>query len=72
MTDSLDGTAHKLRNGFRGQPPGTREDDLGPPETEGVRGAAVSLQLHTLIIGQGSNKERWFHSPSIHIGDPIA
>src|SRR5262249_23583009 len=65
ITNSLDGAPDQLRNGLRGQPLGTRQDDLGPPDTEGVRGASVSFQLHTLIIGQGSNKERWFHSPSI-------
>ena len=71
ITDSLDRTAHQLRNGLRGQPPGTREDDLGTPDTEGVRCAPVGLQLDTLIIGQRSNKERWFHSPSIPRETPL-
>jgi hypothetical protein len=65
IADGLDRTPHELRNGFRRQPTGTRQDDLGPPDTEGVCGASVGLQLHALIIGQGSNTERWFHSPSI-------
>src|SRR5262249_19268055 len=65
VTDGLDGTPHQLRNGLRGQPAGTRQDDLGPPDTEGVRGASVGLQLYTLIISQGSDKHWWFHSPSI-------
>jgi hypothetical protein len=71
ITNSLDGAPHQLRNGLRGQPLGTREDDLGTPDTEGVRGAAVGLQLPTLLIGQGSNKERWFHSPSIPREPPL-
>jgi hypothetical protein len=54
--DGLDGTPHQLRHGLRGQPPGFREDDLGTPDTEGVRGASVGLQLPTLSIGQGSDK----------------
>jgi hypothetical protein len=65
ITDSLDGTPHELRHGLRGQPAGTRQDDLGPPDTDGVRGTAVGLQLATLIIGQGSDKYGGFHSPSI-------
>jgi hypothetical protein len=62
VTDGLDGTAHQLRNGLRGQPPGTRKDDLGPSNTEGVCHAAVGFQLPGLIIGQGSDKKGWFHS----------
>jgi hypothetical protein len=65
VADGLDGTSHQLRNRLRRQPTGTRENDLGSPDPEGVRGASVSLQLHTFLIGQGSNKERWFHNPSL-------
>ena len=72
ITDGLDGTAHQLRNGLRRQPTGTGEDDLGTADTEGVHRTSVGLQLDTLIIGQGSDKYWWFHSPSIPIGSPIA
>jgi hypothetical protein len=65
VTDGLDGTAHKLRNGLRRQPTGTGEDDLGPPDTEGIGSASVGFQLLAFFIGQGSNKEWWFHSSSI-------
>src|SRR5262245_25426206 len=65
VADGLDGTPHKLRNRLRRQPTGTREHDLGSPDPEGVCGASVRLQLHAFLIGQGSNKERWFHRPSI-------
>jgi hypothetical protein len=57
VTDGLDGTAHHLRNGLWGQPLGTRENDLGTPNTTGVRRASVGFQLPTLIISQGSDKE---------------
>src|SRR5215475_11001764 len=69
ITDGLDCTPHKLRNGLRGQSLGTREDDLGTPDTEGIRSAAVGLQLPMLIIGQGADKEWWFHSPSRSFDD---
>ena len=65
VTDGLDRTSHQLRNGLRGQLLGTREDDLGPPGTPGVCRASVGFQLPTLIISQGSDKDWWFHSPSI-------
>src|SRR5262245_24414533 len=65
ITDSLDGATHQLRNGLRRQPPGTGEDDLGTADTEGVCGAPVGLQLDTFLIGQRSDKNWWFHSPSI-------
>jgi hypothetical protein len=65
VTDSLHRTPHKLRNELRRQPAGTRQDDLGTPDTEGVRAAAVGFQLPTLVIGQGANKEWWFQSPSL-------
>jgi hypothetical protein len=65
IPDGVDRTPHQLRNGLGGQPSGTGKDDVGPPDTASVCGATVGLQLYTLIIGQGSNKERWFHSPSI-------
>src|SRR5262249_11517983 len=55
--------------GLRGQSLGTREDDLGTPNTEGIRSAAVGLQLPMLIIGQGADKEWWFHSPSRSFDD---
>ena len=72
VTDSWDSTAHQRRKGLRGQPPGTGQDDVGPAATAGVRRAAVGLQLETFIIGQGSDKEWWFPSPSIPTGSPIA
>jgi hypothetical protein len=56
ITDGLDGTSYKLRNGLRRQPTGTGEDDLGTADTEGVRRAPLGLQLETLIIGQESDK----------------
>jgi len=65
VTDGLDGPPHKRRKGLRGQPPGTREDDVGTPDTEGLRGASVGLQLPTLIISQGADKAWGFHGPSI-------
>ena len=58
--------------GFGDQPLGTREDDLGTPDTAGVCRASVGFQLPTLIISQGSDKEWWFHSPSISREIPIA
>jgi hypothetical protein len=65
VTNSWDRTAHKVRNGLRRPPLGTREDDVGPPDTEGICSASVGLQLETLRIGQGSDKHGWFHNPSI-------
>jgi hypothetical protein len=57
VTDGLDGTAHQLRNGLRRQPTGTGKDNLGTADTEGVRRASIGLQLETLIIRQGSDKD---------------
>jgi hypothetical protein len=71
MADGLHGTAHQRRNGLGRQHTGTREDDLRSSATKGVRGAAVGLQLHTLLIGQGANKKRWFHSSSIALEAPL-
>ena len=71
MTDSLNSTAHQLRNRLRQHPTGTGEHDLGTTDTEGVRCAPIGLQLEPLIIGQRSNKERWFHSPSILRETPL-
>ena len=64
MTDGLDCTPHKLRHGLRGQSLGTREDDVGTPDMEGIRRAAVGLQLPMFIIGQGAEKEGWFQKPT--------
>src|SRR5262249_23702800 len=65
VTDGLDRTAHPLRNGLWGPLLGTREDDLGTPDTAGVCRASVGFQLPTLLISQGSDKDWWFHSLSI-------
>ena len=61
MTDGWDGTSPQLRNGLGGQPPGTREDDWRPPDTEGLCGASVGLQLHTFIISDADREadRRW-------------
>jgi len=65
VTDGLHGTAHQLRKRLWRQPLGTGKDDLGTADTEGVRRMPVGLQLETLSIGQGADKNWWFHSPSI-------
>jgi hypothetical protein len=51
IPDGVDGTPDQLGNGLWRQPLSTREDDLGTPDTEGVRAATVGLQLCALLIG---------------------
>jgi hypothetical protein len=40
VADGLHATAYQRRNRLRRQPAGTRQKNVGPPETEGIGGAA--------------------------------
>jgi hypothetical protein len=65
VADGLHTTAHQRRNRLRRQPAGTRQHNLGTTQTEGIGGTPSRFSLQAFIIGQGSNRERWFHDLSV-------
>ena len=72
IADSLDRTAHQLGNGLGRLAAGHLRGRSAP----GGHGRHPRLRrsasnCSTLLIGQGSNKERWFHSPSIPREAPL-
>jgi hypothetical protein len=66
----LDGATHHLGKRLGGQVLGAGEDNLCTAHAERIRHTALSVQLRALIIGHGSNIERWFHS-LIVLSDPL-